>query len=287
MDVLSLYKEILEISTRISKLSGLSHNSRVVEELDSLANYKDKIIKIEELVKEIDYQFDQVKQVVNFSKDLAIKSSKELLNFVSRQNNIYEGKNQNMTIKKSLVISNPVTETNHQITANTTGIVCVKLDKYKESKSKRLVQSNTNVKYIEKELASGGIGINIMWISDLEEYGVIINGKLLTGKLCDIVYPSDTKSNEHRRRHGFKNKLCTFSKKRVSCVEGCKFFHSDDIFFLKGAERYMNIGRKELQLLSNRDIISRDEFYKLEKRIVHDILVYEMLHKFFILKTIQ
>jgi hypothetical protein len=59
------------------------------------------------------------------------------------------------------------------------------------------------------------------------------------------------------------------------------------MFFLKGSEKYMNIGKQELLSIPAASIISKDEFYKLEKRIVHDILVYQILHKFFILKTAQ
>lgn len=280
------------MSNRISKLSGVKHD--VCKDINELSSYKEKIINLEDSVRDMEYQLSQIKQIINFSKDLSVKSSRDLLSFVSHQCSINNDKaSTDINLKQAIIRSNPLTEEHQSIDMRSTSdILCIRLDgrvKSKDNKMKRIHKPDISMskEKIERYMVGNGRGANVYWIEDIEEYGVMLNGNLLTGRLCDVVYKSDTNCFDHKRRHGSYSKKCKLSEKRSTCISSCKFYHSDDMFFLKGNERYMNIGKQELMSIPADTIISKDEFYKLEKRIVHDILVYQILHKFFILKTAQ
>lgn len=280
------------MSNRISRLSGVKRD--VCKDINELSSYKEKIINLEESVRDMEYQLSQIKQIINFSKDLSVKSSRDLLNFVSHQCDIYNDKESSeINLKQAIISSNPLTEEHRSIdTHSPSDILCIRLDgrvKSKDNKIKRIHKPDIYMskEKIERYMAGNGRGANVYWIEDIEEYGVMLNGNLLTGRLCDVIYKSGTNCFDHRLKHGSYSKKCKLSEKRSTCVCGCKFYHSDDMFFLKGSEKYMNIGRQELLSIPLGAVLSKDEFYKLEKRIVHDILVYQILHKFFILKTVQ
>ncbi len=265
MDLSELAKNINTISESINSLYGCSSVAGIVE---NISECKDSLTIVSKKINELEAELANLKRIVNFSKDLLINCSKEVSsNLTAMKSNTHKE-----TFKTRLVIASPLSK---EIITNVTtrkynsglSVPCIEIDlkKWKNSKKKSKEE-------IESCLCD--YSTNLLWLKNLNEFGFILNGKLLLGNVFNVTYLS-------KEAKKYSNRFCKLARYKNDCSSSCKFMHYDDISFTKGKDKIYNIGYEEMLSKPPHSIFSKDEFILLEKRIVHDILLYEMLSKYF------
>lgn len=180
---------------------------------------------------------------------------------------------------RDTILTNNITS-NDEYNANTTlkFIDPITKQKYTKSdnvKSKSLLNcvmlnfNNGNLcsEFIKNHISSQSY-LNLFYEENTDQFYFNINGRILSGNIQLIRY------NPNSKYIKCKNDNCSNSN--------CKFYHGDDIIFHKSREKYDCFDRETLyQISTNITNITKNDLIRYEKRIVHDLLVYNILCNFY------
>ncbi len=230
----SVYKDIMSLDNNLSKLCTLKNNTEFILSLDSIhKNIKENTEKINMIYS----RALLLKQIINFSKHKLKKIT------IDNQISMYRG---------SLCLVNPFNKKISNLDGKcniNSNLLCI------NTKDKEYIRFNHN-------------NVNLFWIDELKEFAIILNGRIISGNLCDI------NNNISKDKYLFYKKC-----KNTGCKSKCKYIHKDIILY-RNMCGTISPSKSKLQLtnfMSKDNIMSEDEFYIFEKKLMHDILVHQMI----------
>lgn len=235
----------MSLETKFTELCSLHNKSDYILSIDSIHK------KIKQNIEKIDIEYAKVlllKQIVNFSKD---KLKKIVVNKDKHMDKCMDRLCYINPFKKKIRPIDLNVEEN-----NILDLLCIKVE------DKNCILFNHN-------------NINLFWLSDSNEFAVILNGRVLSGNLCEI------RNNISKSEYIFYKKCNKCSNLNKS--KKCKYLHND-ITLYKNICGSQSISRTELSSLSYKSIdklMSVDKFYIFEKKLMHDILVHQIISKRF------
>lgn len=229
----SIYKDIMNLDHKLVELCALKSNTELILSLDSVRK------NIKKNTEKIDYVYSRVlllKQINNFSKHKLKKIA------IDRKTS---------SCDSSVCLVNPFNKEISKIEKCNikSNLICI------NAKDKDYIRFNHN-------------NINLFWLDELKEFAVILNGRVLSGNLCDI------HNNISKDKYLFYKKC-----KNTICKSKCKYIHKDIILY-RNICGTISPSKSKLELtnfMSKDNIMSRDEFYIFEKKLMHDILVHQII----------
>jgi hypothetical protein len=229
-------------------------NSKDSTDIDKLNLISIHYSKLKSLSSELDIISKKVrllKQIELFSKN---KLRETILN-----NNINSNDCDN--VNTSLKLIDPITKK--------------KYTKGENVKSKSLLQCvminfdnrKLDNKLIKEHIASQSY-LNLFYEEKTDQFYFNVNGRVLCGNIQRIQH------NPSYKYIKCKNSKCD--------NENCRFYHDKDIVFYKSREKYDCFDKESLyQISTNLVNINKNDLLRYEKRIVHDLLVYNILCNFY------
>lgn len=242
----ALYDESLDIYN-ISK----SKESTDINKLNLISEHYSKLKSLSSELDIISKKVKLLKQIELFSKN---KLRETILN-----NNINDSECD--SVNTSLKLIDPISKK--------------KYTKNENAKSKSLlpcVMINFNNRKIDhkfiKEHISSQSYLNLFYEEKTDQFYFNVNGRVLCGNIQRI-----------QHNPSYKYVKC----KNLNCDnEKCRFYHDNDIVFYKSREKYDCFDKETLYQISTNFVnINENDLMRYEKRIVHDLLVYNILCNFY------
>lgn len=242
----NLYNESLDIYN-ISK----SKDSTNIDKLNLISEHYSKL-------KSLSSELDIISKKVRLLKQIELFSKNKLRETILNNNIISDDK---YNVNTSLKLIDPITKKKYTKSDNVKSkslLHCVMLN---------FNNGNLGTEFIKNHIASHSY-LNLFYEENTDQFYFNVNGRILSGNIQLV------RHNPNSKYIKCKNTNCNNSN--------CKFYHGDDIIFYKSREKYDCFDRESLYQISTNIInINKNDLLRYEKRIVHDLLVYNILCNFY------
>lgn len=242
----NLYDESLDIYN-ISK----SKDSTNIDKLNLISEHYSKL-------KALSSELDIISKKVKLLKQIELFSKNKLKETILNSNN---SSNDYENVNTSLKLIDPITKKKY-----------IKSEKVKSKSLLQCVVIDFDNKKFDHEFIKDHIAsqsyLNLFYEEKTDQFYFNINGRILCGNIQRVSHSPS-----------YKYTKCKY----LNCdKENCRFYHDKDIIFYKSREKYDYFDKDSLYKISTNLVnITKNDLIRYEKRIVHDLLVYNILCNFY------